>query len=164
MSFRTRLIGFFVVIVLLPMVAIGGLFYRVIADSEQGKTDAQATGLATAAGSVYEHALLVDRADAHRLAFDSGLLRARGARLRVLMAEAGLKRLVLSQSGRTLVDMGDRTALAPGVAQVELSRGVRSAAGDQRLLDQRPGLRGRARDSLGCRRSQPGCPAAGCQR
>ena len=118
MSFRTRLIGFFVIIVLLPMVAIGALFYQVIANSEQGKTDAQATGLATAAGSVYQHALLVDRADAHRLAFDSALLRARGARLRLLMAEAGLKRVVLTQSGRTLVDMGDPTAIAPGLARV----------------------------------------------
>jgi diguanylate cyclase (GGDEF)-like protein len=123
MSFRTRLIGFFVVIVLLPMVAIGGLFYRLIADSEQGKTDAQATGLASAAGGVYQHALLLDRADAHRLAFDSALLRARGARLRLLMAEAGLKRVVLRQSGRTVVDVGDPTAIAPGVAHVSFPAG-----------------------------------------
>jgi diguanylate cyclase (GGDEF)-like protein len=121
MSFRTRLIAFFVVIVLLPMVAIGGLFYRLIADSQQGKADATATGLARAAGSVYLHELLVDRADAHRLALNSELMRARGAQLRLLMAEAGLKRVVLSQSGRTLVDMGDRTAIAPGVARVSLA-------------------------------------------
>src|SRR5947209_20596570 len=100
MSFRTRLISFFVVIVMLPMLAMGGLFYRLVANSQQAKSDAQATGLAQAAGSVYGNALLSDRADAHRLALDTSLLRARGARLRTLMTEAGIKRLVLRRPGR----------------------------------------------------------------
>ena len=54
MSFRTRLTSFFVLIVIVPMVAIGLLGFRLISDSEQGKADARASGLATAAASVYE--------------------------------------------------------------------------------------------------------------
>ena len=40
MSFRTRLTSFFVVIVVLPMVAVGLLVFRLINQSEQGKADA----------------------------------------------------------------------------------------------------------------------------
>jgi diguanylate cyclase (GGDEF)-like protein len=118
MSFRARLISFFVVIVMLPMLATGGVFYRLVADNQRAKSDAEATGLAEAAGTVYQNALLSNRADAHRLALDTSLLRARGARLRALMTEAGIERVVLRRGGRVLVDMGDRTAVAPGVAQV----------------------------------------------
>lgn len=118
MSFRTRLISFFVIIVLLPMLAMGALFYRLVAGSQAGKAEAHATGLAQAAGSFYEAALLRDRADAHRLALNAVLLQARGARLQTLMSESGLKRVVITQAGRTLVDMGSADALAPGVARV----------------------------------------------
>ena len=52
MSFRTRLTSFFVLIVIVPMVAIGVLGFRLISDSEQGKADARAGGLASAAASV----------------------------------------------------------------------------------------------------------------
>ena len=123
MSFRTRLISFFVVIVLLPVLAMGFVFYRVIADSQTGKVDAHAAGLGEAARSFYEHTLLLDRADAHRLALNAVLLGARGARLRTLMTEAGLKRVVITQAGRTLVDMGDATAVAPGVTRVSFPAG-----------------------------------------
>jgi len=49
MSFRTRLTSCFVLIVVLPMVAVGFLVFRLIADSAQGKADARANGLASAA-------------------------------------------------------------------------------------------------------------------
>jgi hypothetical protein len=42
----------FVVIVVLPMVAVGVLLLRVISQSDQGKADAPVNGLATAAGSL----------------------------------------------------------------------------------------------------------------
>ena len=53
MSFRTRLTSFFVVIVVVPVVAVGFLVFRLISDSTQGKADARANGLATAAASLY---------------------------------------------------------------------------------------------------------------
>jgi sensor histidine kinase regulating citrate/malate metabolism len=54
MSFRARLTIFFVLIVVVPMVAIGVLMFRLINDSEQGKADARASGVAITARSVYE--------------------------------------------------------------------------------------------------------------
>ena len=51
MSFRTRLTGFFIVIVVVPMVAVGLLVFRLINDSQQGKADARASGLAAEAGA-----------------------------------------------------------------------------------------------------------------
>ena len=46
MSFRARLTIFFVGIVVVPMVAIGVLMFSLINDSQQGKADARAGGLA----------------------------------------------------------------------------------------------------------------------
>ena len=52
MSFRARLTTFFVLIVVVPMAAIGVLMFRLINDSQQGKADARASGLASAAARV----------------------------------------------------------------------------------------------------------------
>ena len=52
MSFRARLLTFFVLIVVVPMVAMGVLMFRLISDSQQGKADARAGGLASAAASL----------------------------------------------------------------------------------------------------------------
>ena len=41
MSFRTRLTSFFVLIVVVPMIAVAFLVFRLISDSEQGKADAR---------------------------------------------------------------------------------------------------------------------------
>jgi hypothetical protein len=38
MSFRTRLTSFFVLIVVVPMAAVGFLVFRLIDDSQSGKT------------------------------------------------------------------------------------------------------------------------------
>jgi hypothetical protein len=64
MSFRTRLSGFFLLIVVVPMIAVGILVFRLINDSEQGKADARANGLAVAAASVYATASAAACADA----------------------------------------------------------------------------------------------------
>ena len=53
MSFRTRLITFFLLIVTVPMIAVGILILRLIDDSLAGKSQARASGLASAAASVY---------------------------------------------------------------------------------------------------------------
>jgi hypothetical protein len=44
MSFRTHLFSFFVLILVVPMVAIGFLVFRLIGGSQQGKADARANG------------------------------------------------------------------------------------------------------------------------
>jgi len=118
MSFRARLISFFVVIVVVPMVAMGVLFFRLISDSEQGKANARAGGLAAEAGSLYESSAAAARADALALASRPGLLRARGTALATLAAQGGLSRIVLSQGGKVLAEAGDPQAIAPGSARV----------------------------------------------
>jgi diguanylate cyclase (GGDEF)-like protein len=123
MSFRTRLTGFFVVIVVVPMVAVGILVFRLIGTSEQGKADARASGLASAAVSVYASESANGRLDAETIARQ--LPRSTGAafhgRLKTLVARAGLARVVVRSGGRVLADIGDRSAIAPGRATVRAS-------------------------------------------
>jgi diguanylate cyclase (GGDEF)-like protein len=118
MSFRARLLTFFVLIVVVPMVAMGVLMFRLISDSQQGKADARAAGLASAAASLYQSEAALARGDAETLARAVG--RARGqalaARFSALARQAGLARATLATGGRTLVDMGARSAVAPGSA------------------------------------------------
>jgi len=54
MSFRTRLTTFFVLIVVLPMIAVGFLVLRLISDSERGKADARANGVLSVAVRLYQ--------------------------------------------------------------------------------------------------------------
>src|SRR5437660_9388958 len=112
MSFRTRLTGFFVLIVILPMVAVGVLVFRLIGDSEQGKADARAGGLASAAASLYQNESASGRADAQTLARALGHVRSSGlvADVKALAAHAGLARVTVRVGARTIVDVGDRTA------------------------------------------------------
>jgi diguanylate cyclase (GGDEF)-like protein len=130
MSFRTRLTGFFVLIVVVPMVAVGFLVFRLIGDSEQGKADARADGLATAAASVYRSSSAHSQLVAQALARDPGLspatassLAALRAHLSSLSSRAGLVRVTVSVGNRVAADAGDRTAVAPGVATAVGSSG-----------------------------------------
>ena len=47
MSFRARLTSFFILIVIVPMAAVGFLVFRLIGDSQTGKADARAAGIAS---------------------------------------------------------------------------------------------------------------------
>jgi diguanylate cyclase (GGDEF)-like protein len=123
MSFRTRLTGFFILIVVVPMVAVGFLVFRLIGDSEQGKADARASGLAGAAASLYQSESANGRLDAGTLARE--LHRTSGpallARVKLLAGRAGLARVIVRSGTRVLADVGDRSAIAPGRATVRAS-------------------------------------------
>jgi diguanylate cyclase (GGDEF)-like protein len=123
MSFRTRLTGFFVVIVVVPMLAVTVLAFRLIDTSENGKADARASGLAGAAVSVYGSEIANGRLDAETIARE--LPKSTGpafhARLKVLMARAGLARVIVRRGTRVLADVGDHSAIAPGRATVTAS-------------------------------------------
>ncbi len=116
MSFRARLTIFFVGIVVVPMVAIGVLMFSLISDSQQGKADARAGGVAAEAGSVYESAAASARTDAASLGRAVGSLRGKALAVRfaALSTQAGLARATLTNASRTIADVGDRTAIAPG--------------------------------------------------
>jgi diguanylate cyclase (GGDEF)-like protein len=122
MSFRARLISFFLVIVLVPMIAMGVLVFRLISDSANGKADARANGLAAAVASVYANAAASARADAAVLARDPVLLRADTALLARLTSSGVLVRVAITRDGSTIA-AGDPKALAPGAAQVRYSTG-----------------------------------------
>lgn len=136
MSFRTRLTSFFVLIVVIPMLAVGFLVFRLISDSEQGKADARANGRAGAAASLYRSASLAGRVDAQTIARAMGASLAgtgRGdaaiqARVAVLTSRAGLARVTVSVGSRTVADVGDRTAVAPGLAIIGGRRMVVAAS------------------------------------
>lgn len=125
MSFRTRLTTFFLMIVIVPMVGVGALVLRLIADGQQAKVDARASGLATSAQSLYTHQSDIAMADARAIAMNATLrpgprLDAQLGRVR---ARTGLARIVVRQGGRILADIGDHTAVAPGEARASGASG-----------------------------------------
>jgi diguanylate cyclase (GGDEF)-like protein len=125
MSFRTRLTSFFVVIVIVPMLGVGFLVFRLISQSQQGKADARANGLATAAASVYNRAAASGRLDAETIARAVAPLHGSELKARVasLSSQAGLVRVLVQRHGTTIFDTGNRDGVAPGVATVTTRSG-----------------------------------------
>jgi diguanylate cyclase (GGDEF)-like protein len=118
MSFRTRLTTFFLLIVMVPMTAVGFLVFRLISDSQQGKADARAAGIATVAASVYQQASRSASYDAGTVAralenADGKILQRRAA---ALVAEVGIVRVTVTDGRRTVADVGRGNAIAPGLA------------------------------------------------
>src|SRR5581483_7213327 len=116
MSFRTRLTSFFVLIVVIPLAAVGVLVFRLIGDSQQGKADARANGLASVASSIYRSDSLAARGDARTLAralavSPAGLTR---ARIATIAGQLGLARVSVRVGSRVVADVGGSDALAPG--------------------------------------------------
>jgi diguanylate cyclase (GGDEF)-like protein len=118
MSFRNRLTSFFVVIVLLPMLAVGLLVFRLISDSGQAKSEARASGLQAAALSLYASDEAAARSAAAGVARIAASVSASAlpARLAGVARDAGLARIVLATNGHTILTLGSRSAIAPGAA------------------------------------------------
>ncbi|HMJ33168.1 MAG TPA: diguanylate cyclase [Baekduia sp.] len=120
-SFRTRLRLFFVLIVIVPMVAVTLVVFRLIAESEHGQADARVAARQEAAISLYYDA----RANADRLAAQLGRDQALAAALRGrdpqrirtvarrLLAKTTADRIVLSSNGKVWADVGDPRASFP---------------------------------------------------
>jgi diguanylate cyclase (GGDEF)-like protein len=120
MSFRTRLTSFFVLIVVVPMAAVGFLVFRLIDDSQSGKADARASGVASAAASVYSNASTQASLRGRALASDIALIPTSkiADRARTLAGQMGLVRVTVKVGSTHRVDIGNRTAIAPGIALV----------------------------------------------
>jgi diguanylate cyclase (GGDEF)-like protein len=126
MSFRRRLTLFFVLIVIVPMVAVAVVLFRLISDNEDGKANARLAAEQTVAINMYQDAR--DRAGQalERIASDEKLAGAlqdddlAGARDRAqrLLASAGARRIVLARDGAAAIDVGARTAIAPATRQL----------------------------------------------
>ena len=140
MSFRTRLTSFFVLIVVVPMAAVGFLVFRLIDDSQSGKADARASGVASTAASAYQAASMQASLRARAVAGELALVPPAklDARAHVLAAQAGLARLTVKVGAVEEVDIGDHTAIAPGIAVVRAAptRPARTVAASQLTADQ----------------------------
>src|SRR6202012_2969707 len=120
MSFRTRLTSFFVLIVVVPMAAVGFLVFRLIDDSQSGKADARASAVAGTAASVYGNASTQASLQARAIASQLALTPPAklDARARALSAQVGLARITVAVGATEKVDIGDHAAIAPGIAVV----------------------------------------------
>jgi diguanylate cyclase (GGDEF)-like protein len=126
MSFRTRLTGFFVLIVVVPMIAFGFLVFRLIGDSQHGKADARADGLASAASSLYNASAADARADAQTVARALQGVPQSAMKLRLVTLDngSGLARLTVVAGAHKVVSLGSTAAVAPGTVVVRSSKGV----------------------------------------
>jgi diguanylate cyclase (GGDEF)-like protein len=140
MSFRTRLTSFFVLIVVVPMAAVGFLVFRLIDDSQSGKADARASAVAGTAASVYVNASTQASLRARAVATDVALTPPAqiDARARALAAQVGLARVTVSVGNTQEVDIGDHTAIAPGIALVRAapSRPARTVVASSLTADE----------------------------
>ncbi|HEY2200897.1 MAG TPA: hypothetical protein VGH56_03340, partial [Solirubrobacteraceae bacterium] len=121
MSFRARLTTFFLLIVVIPMAAVGFLVFTLIDDSQQGKAQARANGLASAAAGVYEQASRSASLDARTVARELGrtLPGRLPGRVEALVDQAGFARVTVSIGAEKVADVGDPTAIAPGLAIIK---------------------------------------------
>jgi diguanylate cyclase (GGDEF)-like protein len=120
-SFRTRLRLFFVLIVIVPMIAVTLIVFRLIAESENGQADARISARQEAAISLYYDA----RAQADRLAarigrdttlaaaLRSGDRQQIEAAVRRLLTTTNAKRIALTSDGALLANVGDPRASFP---------------------------------------------------
>ena len=138
MSFRNRLTLFFVVIVIVPMIAVALVLFRLIADSETGKADAGVAEAARTAAGLYRLDASGGRARAaiRSIAADAALAAALGKndfraaqrRVAMLVATGGITRLQITRGSQVVADAGDPNAIAPitrdliGVNQAPLGR------------------------------------------
>lgn len=126
MSFRNRLALFFVVIVIIPMLAVSFLLFRLIDDSETGKAEAGMAEQHQFARAYFreQQQLAADevRAVGQDNVFSGSLQRDDVDRARrravQLLERNGLERIVLAKDGTALVRVGDKTAIAPDVQEL----------------------------------------------
>jgi diguanylate cyclase (GGDEF)-like protein len=127
MSFRNRLTLFFVLIVVVPMVAVAFVLFHLIADNESGKADARLATNVDSAIHLYEEARdTADRA-ARSIGGDVALAQAlrtndRAAlakRAGELLARERARRIVIARGGRAIVDVGSPAAVFPAARTLE---------------------------------------------
>jgi diguanylate cyclase (GGDEF)-like protein len=169
MSFRKRLTLFFVVIVVVPMLAVALVLYLLIADSQSAKIAARVSLARTTAQNLY----IVDQRDAavrgavSRIfggpghpggdplmlaALRSGDAVAARRRAAALARSGVVRRLTITRTSppSLLADVGDRTAVAPDIRTLQITGpksvttltlkvSVRSAAGYARIASRLTG-------------------------
>jgi diguanylate cyclase (GGDEF)-like protein len=126
MSFRSRLLLFFMIIVIVPMIAVALVLFSITADSETGKADAAIAQGLRSAFAVYDANRNAASDDLARVARDPTLAAALAKRdpaaVRrrldtLLRAVSGVRRIAVYGNDKTLVAaVGSPDAVAPAVA------------------------------------------------
>jgi diguanylate cyclase (GGDEF)-like protein len=131
LSFRNRLTLFFVVIVVVPMIAVSLVLFRVVADSERGKTDARLGQAQRAASGLYREFQRRAGDAAEGVGSDAELADAIRSeerpriesRLALLANRRALSRVRLTMPGVAQIDLGPSTAVAANRTRLLGDRG-----------------------------------------
>ncbi|MBJ7331159.1 MAG: diguanylate cyclase [Solirubrobacteraceae bacterium] len=126
MSFRQRLTGFFVAIVILPMAIVGFVLFQLIEDNETGKADARLDAQQDVTFNLYRGARERAQTAATQIAADRQLATAlqdddaTAAKTRAerLLVTRRARRIVVVRDGEAFVDVGSDTATAPATARL----------------------------------------------
>jgi diguanylate cyclase (GGDEF)-like protein len=126
MSFRNRLTFFFVVLVIVPVVALACVGILIVRGAEVGKTEAGLQQATTAAAGLYRDARTRAQTVARTVAQDQALAvavrdgdrAALQARLEDLARRGGAVRVRLTPVGEESVEAGGGTAVAPAVTRI----------------------------------------------
>jgi diguanylate cyclase (GGDEF)-like protein len=135
MNFRTRLLLFFVIIVVIPMVAVAVVLFSITEDNETGKADAELAAGLRVAHSLYNDDRLRARVEAGEIAKDPEVGRALGggdtAGLRERLEELMAQRpeieaiAVRGPGGQQMAQIGNGAAVASAAAAPALPGGER---------------------------------------
>jgi diguanylate cyclase (GGDEF)-like protein len=121
MSFRNRLTLFFVLIVVVPMVAVAFVLFRLIADNESGKADARLAATKGSAINLYREDYNRANLAAEKIGSDVALAQALRTndrqglqtRLDTLVKQENVRRIVVARGNRALAQSGSATAVFP---------------------------------------------------
>jgi diguanylate cyclase (GGDEF)-like protein len=133
-SFRNRLTLFFVLIVIVPMLAVAFLLFRLIDESEKGKFESAIFQQQRAAKALFEDQInlagealenQVGRDEAFSTAVQNGDLKRAAERAKALTESRGVQRILFVRDGKIMLSAGTRYAIAPAI------RDIKSAGGDE---------------------------------
>jgi diguanylate cyclase (GGDEF)-like protein len=121
MSFRNRLTLFFVLIVVVPMVAVAFVLFRLIADNENGKADARLAAAKGSAINLYREDYNRANRAAAKIGGDVALAQALRdndhqalqARLSDLLKQENVRRIVIARGDLAIAEVGSSTAVFP---------------------------------------------------
>jgi diguanylate cyclase (GGDEF)-like protein len=127
MSFRNRLRLFFVVIVIVPMIAVGAVLFILIANAETGKDDARVSANSEAAVRIADDAIRDGQRLGRRIAADvpfaTAIRRSDIEALQIraddLLERENARRIVIARgANRAVVDVGQASATFPGTVRL----------------------------------------------
>src|SRR4051812_35045682 len=121
MSFRARLTLFFVLIVIVPMLSVAIVLFRLISDNETGKADSSLAARQQTAANLYQEAQARNESVIEAVGSDRVLAQSLRAgdlgrarrRVKQMAVGRGIDRIALYKGSRAVIDIGDRSALAP---------------------------------------------------